>query len=161
MRYYFNGGEGRRDVAMGHRFDPEEYERLMRTTRSRPGIEIPHRVLARLMRAARTRARNRSVAFDLTPEFMADLYARQEGRCALTGIRFDLSTEWEGRVRPYGISIDRIVGKGGYTQDNVRLLCTSLNIAINEFGWEVFRNIAKLARLRTPSAIADKKTGSI
>jgi thiol-disulfide isomerase/thioredoxin len=61
--------------------------------------------------------------FNLTLNFLDELYQKQEGKCALTGrqlshIPGDKNT----------ISIDRIDSRKGYTQDNVQLLAKEVNI---------------------------------
>lgn len=160
--YYFNAGPTHRDMPLGEVFDIARYPALMEhrarvmghEARKASPQETPLKIFKRLSRAARTRARNRKLAFDLTPEFLFDLYTKSNGRCTMTGIPFDLRTEKTTRVRPYGISLDRIQMRGGYTRGNVRLICCALNIAINEFGWTVYKDIA-LRALRT-SAIAVK-----
>lgn len=157
-RYYFNAGDGRRDIPMGARLDMAEYARLMRECRAGPGSEPAMAIFRKLARAAKTRAINRGVGFDLTAEYLMDLYRANDGRCALTGIAFDMTLERSTRVRPFGVSIDRIECRGPYSKDNIRLIVTALNIAINEFGWDVYTRIARAAiarQLRKTSIIAD------
>ena len=56
----------------------------------------------------------------------------QDYRCSLTGKRFELPPlEGDGRKskHPYVMSIDRIDVAGGYTKDNVQLVCWDINNA--------------------------------
>jgi hypothetical protein len=156
IRYYFNAGQGRL-IPMGAKLSMAEYARLMRSERDKPASEAEMAVFSKLCRAARTRAANRRIAFDLTPEFLLGLYRENDRRCAITGIAFDLSLERTTRVRPLGVSVDRIACRGPYTRDNVRLILTALNIAINEFGLDVYLHIARRAcrKLRIDAIHAD------
>ena len=71
------------------------------------------------------------------------LYRAQGGRCALSGRRFDLRHVGSGKARrPFAPSLDRIDSTGGYTRDNVRLVCQAVNFALNAYGEDVFREIA-------------------
>jgi hypothetical protein len=157
-RYYFNGGEERRDMPLGDRLDMGEYARLMRECRGEAGSEPPMAIFRKLARAAKVRAAQRGLVFDLTADYLLQLYRTNGGRCAVTGIPFDMRVERTTRVRPYGVSVDRIECRGPYTRENVRLILTALNIAINEFGWGTYLTVARAAiagQLRKEPRIAD------
>lgn len=70
---------------------------------------------------------------------------KQGWRCAVSGLMFDLSFDAERKFayNPYGISIDRIDCAGGYTRNNIRLVLTAVNFALNEWGEEVHLRIAR------------------
>jgi hypothetical protein len=53
-----------------------------------------------------------------------EIFEQQGGRCALSGVKMTWMNE---RIRPTSISIDRIDSSRGYSRDNVRLLCHSVN----------------------------------
>ena len=42
---------------------------------------------------------------------------------------------------PTAMSIDKINSLKGYTKDNVRLVITAMNLALNEFGTDFFENM--------------------
>jgi len=63
------------------------------------------------------------------------------GRCAVTGIPFDFSKTGECKRAPYQPSIDRIDNSKGYTPENIRLVCLAVNIAMSDWGEEVFSSI--------------------
>lgn len=52
------------------------------------------------------------------------IYDRQDGRCALSGIKMVWA---QGEITPFTMSVDRINPSIGYTEDNVRLLCHCVN----------------------------------
>ncbi|KZC17003.1 hypothetical protein RHOFW510R12_01585 [Rhodanobacter sp. FW510-R12] len=70
------------------------------------------------------------------------MLAEQDGRCAVSGIRFSASVYLGQRIRPWVPSVDRRKPAEGYTRDNVRIVCAAVNLSINQFGDEVFYRIA-------------------
>lgn len=44
---------------------------------------------------------------------------------------------------PFSPSLDQIIPGQGYTESNVRLVCTAINLGMNKFGEEVFKSVAK------------------
>lgn len=68
----------------------------------------------------------------------------QEWRCAVSGIPFDLGYQREGfAYNPFGLSVDRIKCTNGYEPKNVRLVLTAVNFALNDWGDEIFLQIAR------------------
>ncbi len=59
-----------------------------------------------------------------TLDDLMELWERQEGKCALSAIPM---TWAQGKVTPTSITLDRIDHKGGYSKDNLRLLCYAVN----------------------------------
>lgn len=78
------------------------------------------RYLSRLLYAA---GRKRD---QLTREVLLKILVKQEYCCALSGLPLDCSLE-VGKKFPRNASIDRIVPGGSYTEDNIQLVCKSLN----------------------------------
>ena len=81
----------------------------------------------------------------LSPEMIVELYHKQEGLCAISGVPLTKITG-KGQV-PTNASIDRIDPGGAYSEDNIRLLCRFVNCFRNnqtdeQFLWWV-RRIAK------------------
>jgi len=92
--------------------------------------------------AVRARANKAGHAMMARDEFSM-LWNRSKGRCEYTGIRFS-GKRVDGCVkRPWMPSVDRIKCSQGYTFDNCRLVCVSVNLALNEFGDEVLAVIAR------------------
>jgi hypothetical protein len=107
----------------------------------------PNQILNYRLRACRKRAKDKKLFFDLQLEFLLQLYFDQGGRCALTGLPFNFVFDEKFSKRPFSPSIDRINSKLGYTKDNVRLVCSSVNSALSEYGDQIFDIICE-ARLQ-------------
>jgi hypothetical protein len=105
-----------------------------------PRGEIYRKRLRTALRQARDRAAQRNWAFDLDEEFLVNLAATQNRRCAVSGIEFSHGAR--GR-HPFVISLDRIDAKKGYTKDNVRLVCFIVNIALSDFGDDALITMAR------------------
>lgn len=96
-------------------------------------------VTAFMFQNAKSRAKLYKLEFDLDKSFLLNLFHVQDNKCSLTGISFEYNiTNDEIHKRPFAPSLDRIDCNGGYTKNNVRLVCTIVNIALNEFGDEAF-----------------------
>lgn len=96
-----------------------------------------------MLKSTKVSARKRGLACELTVEDVSDLITNSKGKCALTGIKFDLFKDPNRRVRLWAPSIDRIDCSQGYVLGNVRLVANAVNIALNDFGEEVLTKIAK------------------
>jgi hypothetical protein len=94
----------------------------------------PRGKLIHLLSDALSRSKTKKKQFDLDIEFLLEMFEKQNGRCALTDINFSFEKPKNYRVDPWTISLDRINSKLGYTKDNVRLVCTIVNFALNEWG---------------------------
>lgn len=83
------------------------------------------RVLQMRYLCARERAMRFDIPFDITKEYLRELWDKQSGICALSGIpmTFDIN---KGRVWT-NVSIDQINHKEGYTKDNIQLVCMAAN----------------------------------
>lgn len=96
----------------------------------------------RLYRTTKKNAQVRGIEFALTPDELYTLVVRAKGCCELTGLFFNDDKADGVRRRPYGMSIDRIDCQRGYSIDNLRLICIAMNIALNQWGEDVFIKIA-------------------
>jgi hypothetical protein len=86
------------------------------------------------------------MAFTLPPEYTVKLDKDQDGRCAVTGLKFNLERFPDALVKhPFAPSVDRRLSSGGYTEDNVRLVCVAVNFGMGQWGEEVFLTLARAA----------------
>jgi hypothetical protein len=149
--YYFERptpkGSKRRDrVPLGSDRDValKAYTSLSRANRSverayRGRVLSPLKVLA----AVRNRASRAGIDFNLTEADLEELQQRAKGRCEVSGIPFDIRVEHNGYRRAWTPSIDRIDARGSYTLSNCRLVCTAVNVALSDYGEEVFDRIVR------------------
>jgi hypothetical protein len=98
-------------------------------------------------------AKSRSLQWGLTLEQLDDLWARQKGRCALTGIRMSHTTN-----DPYKMSLDRIDNSRGYTPDNVQFVCACVNFMKNDSTEEEFVRLCRLVSSRRRRAVGASPT---
>lgn len=97
--------------------------------------------LASCLLNAFNRSKRYNRPFDIDIDFMRRMLEDQGGCCAVSGIPFDHKPYEDYKVAPFGISLDRISSRGGYTRCNVRLVSRIANFAMNQWG------IAPLERL--------------
>lgn len=82
--------------------------------------------LKHLLYGCKTRSLQNNLNFDLNVQFIVDLYNKQNGKCAISGL--PMTTRRQSGKNPYNVSIDRIVPSLGYTKENVRLVCSHVNM---------------------------------
>ena len=83
----------------------------------------------------------RDLEFKITRKMIEDLYIQAGGKCQITGIEFSDELIGNAKSRPWAPSIDRIDSSKGYTLDNIRLVCVSVNFALGAWGDEVLKRI--------------------
>ena len=106
--------------------------------------------LARWLRSLAPRSRRRAalskLAHDITSEHVENLYRRQQGRCAVSGLPFSLDRLNDVLVKhPFAPSLDRVSSRGGYTSDNTRLVCVAVNFGMGQWGQELYLTFARAA----------------
>ena len=83
--------------------------------------------------ALKVRAKEKNYAFDLTADFLQELFDTTNGKCQQTGLDFDMTLGTKKNRNPLRPSVDRIDSSKGYTKDNVRVVLTLVNIAKSDF----------------------------
>jgi len=71
------------------------------------------------------RNRRRNITIDITVNNLIDTFKKQNGKCALTNVAM---THEPGLK---AASVDRIDSNGGYTRDNIQLVCKAINLGKN------------------------------
>lgn len=96
-----------------------------------------------LLESARTRAKKKNIEIDIDLDFLLEVYENQNGKCKLTGVDFLFENNEDGKriYRPHSPSLDRINFEKGYTKDNIRLVCTNVNLSLNCFGDDIFKKM--------------------
>ncbi len=93
---------------------------------------------------ARKNSTIRGKLFTLTLDECFSLHERVGEKCEISGIEFDLENpKIKGKRRPFAASLDRIDSAKGYTFDNVRVVCSIVNQAMNEWGEDPLRILVK------------------
>jgi hypothetical protein len=99
--------------------------------------------LRRLFKNVKGRAKAKGIPFDLTINQLYELMAKSDGKCALTGIQFDIALRGHCFRRPWAPSIDRIRADGPYSIGNVRLVTIAANYAKSDWDDETFLAMVK------------------
>lgn len=113
-------------------------ERTRRDTTAKKDISVYFR--RNLWGQGRKKKKLRKEDKDSVTQFVSSLY-KESDKCSLTGLPMIIG-KTKHRQSPYTPSIDRIDSKNGYTIDNVRLVRFSMNMALGEWGEEIYKENA-------------------
>lgn len=97
---------------------------------------------------AKNRAERRGLSFNLTPEYLEDLYQLQGCRCAYTGLRLKSDPDKKIRTRGTTLSVDRIDSSKGYVKGNIQIVHKRINSMKNDLTHEQFVQACKLVAQR-------------
>lgn len=125
----------RKDAARLHRLKNPEANRIkQRLCRAR------NRDLS-LFRSAQNRAKERNWEFSLTRAWLREKI--DKGHCEATGLPFNTGEfKGVGKADPFSCSIDRKNSSKGYTQENCRVVLWGFNMALSQWGEEIYGEIA-------------------
>ena len=143
--YYDTGGKPRREIPLGSDkiIGLSKYSYLHNYFPV--GIPLPEDFEKGLYSIVKKRASRNSMEIDLTEKDIKDMLIASDYKCSVTGIKFE-ATKYKGqRIRPWVPSVDRVNPFRGYTKDNTRIVCAAVNIAMNQFGDEIFNRIMAYA----------------
>ena len=88
------------------------------------------------------RACKKGWEFDITPEYLLEIYKKQNGKCHYSGINMDISLKGYTNIN-YVLSVDRIDSNKGYLKDNIVLCCDSVNTMKMKLDTKEFLNICE------------------
>lgn len=94
-----------------------------------------------IMGKIRRNAENRNLKVEVSPEFLYNLYIRQDKKCTLTGL--DISLEKTNKRHSCNASLDRIDSSKGYTEENVQWVHQDVNFMKQDFNQTYFIDICK------------------
>lgn len=96
-----------------------------------------------LLCSARNRAKKQKRQYNISLKWLLKQYDKQNKKCKLTNILLEFKTNVRKRKQflPFSPSLHRLNEYKGYTKDNVSLVCTGINIAMNRFKREDFKKI--------------------
>lgn len=102
--------------------------------------EIQENPLKILLYSVRDTSKSHKKEFNLTHEYLLELWKSQNGRCHYSNFPMKCTT---GNKSPEQVSIDRIDSSKGYIQGNIALCCLSINFAKNSFSEQDLRLFLK------------------
>lgn len=124
--------------SLGQKWKEQNYEQYRAVTRN--AEKKRHRTvdgwLSRCCQVARKGAKTRGIAWEIDQPHVFDLWARQDGRCAITGIQMAI-----GPFQLAAASLDRIDSTGGYVTGNVHLVCKWVNLAKSDASLAEFLSV--------------------
>lgn len=86
--------------------------------------------------STRKRAKRQDLEFNLTPEYLKELYENQNGLCAITGIQIILNSNTRLEKDLSLASVDRIDNSLGYVKGNIHFTCLGFNYMRNSTSLE-------------------------
>lgn len=96
----------------------------------------------------RRKAKERNLVFELSEEYLWELYLQQDCRCIFTGLPLTITTERtkHNNIKISGMtaSLDRIDNNVGYIEGNVQWVHKSINRMRQNFTVEEFIDLCKL-----------------
>ena len=98
-------------------------------------------VLTQRYHGAKERAEKQGLEFNLTLDYLLELWNEQKGICALSGLQMTYE-RYNGRIGT-NISIDKIDRDRGYVMGNVQLVCMACNQIKSDLSEEEMYNFCK------------------
>lgn len=96
--------------------------------------------VGRIFRNSKQRSNKIGLEFDIDFQFCIDLFHKQNGTCALSGEKLELSGD---RYLSNLISLDRKDSTKGYTKDNIQWVCVKYNMMKAHASLEDFIKMCK------------------
>jgi hypothetical protein len=109
-----------------------------------------------LLTGLRSRIRSNGYEFDLTEDYIKELWASQDGRCYWFQVPLVATSDPRHPQKP---SLDRLVPEKGYVQGNVVLTCLAANLGRNVTPEGIFRSFVSTLRSAL-SGVTDIERGA-
>ncbi len=103
-------------------------------------------IMINLYTSAKKRAKSKKMNFDLTEEFLLNMFISQNKKCKLSNIIMEIPKYTENKKLTQ-VSIDRIKNNKGYTKDNIQLVALGINYMRNTVTTEEASNFITLLRV--------------
>jgi hypothetical protein len=105
--------------------------------------------------AAKLRAKKKNLHLTITKEWIEEKL--RAGVCEVSGLPFDMTESWrETRRSPFAPSVDQIHPGLGYVENNCRMVLTCVNLALCDWGLELYLHIARAVLLKQGLANDDE-----
>ena len=125
----------------------------MANERLRRHRKTPRGAMRQRLQAAKKRCKDLNLPLDITLNFLMELYNKQEGKCAITGLELKFIGDfWDV------LSIDRIAPDKGYIQPNVQLVINRVNLMKSNMSMEELLYICKLIVEKGSETISKEST---
>lgn len=98
------------------------------------------------------RAKSKKLDFNLTPDYLYEMYLKQNGLCSYTGIPLKLGSinfKNKGQADLDSLSIDKINPELGYIQGNITLCCNSVNKFKGNADFQEFNDFLRMLSLKS------------
>jgi hypothetical protein len=127
-----------------------EKKKMMHRIRKRRERDPTHMLGKSLRRGLERHPTNNPV----TLNELKDMWSSQDGKCAVSGVVMIWA---KGNFQPTSMSIDRIDPSGGYSKDNVRLVCYQVNTFRGRWSDDQMIGMAR-AIITNADSISDEPT---
>lgn len=137
--YYVVQGAKRKEIPLGPLLGLalKQYEIIVTAEKMQETAKDQVPLHVELFKRMSKSATIRKIESTITESDIERLLLRAKNRCELSGIAFDNRKIDGVRIRPWAASIDRIDPSGPYSVDNCRVVCSAVNIALNQFGDDI------------------------
>ena len=145
VRYYYaTKGSDRKEIPLGPTLKGalEKYKIIV-ASEEIGTVPVPSDIYSDLFKKMCKSARTRGIPVHITADDVRDMVELSKYKCSVSGIKFDMRKVEGMRIRPWMPSIDRIDPSKPYARENCRVVCAAVNLALNQFGDDVFFIIAK------------------
>jgi hypothetical protein len=137
----------------------EQWSTINQNDRSKTYYETIEGRTRAIMRRAKSRAKAKGLEFNLN--FTTVQKIIKKGFCELTNLPFDMSSVEETQYNPYSPSLDRIDSTKGYTPKNVRVVLSSVNTSLGQYGEQQMLPILEAMVKGIKKNVKAKSTSSI